>query len=61
MEWEAGDVKRSRAAGVEQGRRAGRKFAKAGQAANAKGLWRGGSRQTGRGAGARQVVERRRG
>ena len=25
MEWEAGDVKRSRAAGVEQGRRAGRK------------------------------------
>ena len=25
IEWEAGDVKRSRAAGVEQGRRAGRK------------------------------------
>ena len=25
MEWEAGDVKRSRAAGVEPGRRAGRK------------------------------------
>jgi hypothetical protein len=51
VEWEAGDVKRSRAAGVEQGRRAGRKAA-----GRLTARWTGGSRQTGRGAGARQVV-----